>query len=148
MSEQPLTRAVLASVRADFHRDILRPDIKQIMGEEVGALRREMFTHFAAVYQRFERLETEYESLEADLGRVEARLAQIEVRLERVDRRLDHLEAQVLELRTRLGRVEERLEELIALEEKYPLRTEVQDLKARVELLHEDVRRLEQRLKG
>ena len=29
-----------------------------------------------------------------------------------------------------------------------PLRAEVQDLKARVELLYEDVRRLEERLKG
>lgn len=148
MFEQPLTRAVLVSVLADFHRDILRPDIKQIVGEEVGSLRREMFTHFDAVYQRFERLETEYQALKAGLGRVEARLDAVEGRLERVETRLDHLEAQVLELRTRLGRVEERLEELIALEEKYPLRTEVQDLKARVELLHEDVRRLEQRLKG
>jgi polyhydroxyalkanoate synthesis regulator phasin len=44
--------------------------------------------------------------------------------------------------------VEERLEELIALEEKYPVRAEVQDLRARVEILHEDIRRLEQRLKG
>ena len=182
MSEQPLTRAVLASVLADFHRDILGPDIKQIVGEEVGALRREMSTHFDAVYQRFERLESEYQALKAGLGRVEARLEQIEVRLDRVEgrleqievrldrvegrlelvevrldqveirlegveRRLDHLEQQVLELRTRLGRVEERLEESIALEEKYPVRAEVQDLKARVELLHEDIRRLEERLK-
>ena len=51
MSEQPLTRAVLASVLADFHRDVLRPDIKQIVGEEVGALRREMFTHFDGVWR-------------------------------------------------------------------------------------------------
>ena len=169
MSEQPLARAVLASVLADFHRDILRPDIQQIVGEEVGTLRREMFTHFDAFYQRFERLETEYQALKAGLGRVEARLDQIEVRLDRVEgrlervevrldqvenrldsleRRLDHLEQQGLELRTRLGRVEERLEESIALEEKYPVRAEVQDLKGRLELLHGDIRRLEQRLKA
>jgi chromosome segregation ATPase len=169
MSEQPLTRAVLASVLADFHRDVMRPDIKQIVGEEVGALRREMSTYFDAFYQRFEHLETEYQALKAGLGRIESRLEQIEGRLEQVEarlervemrldqveigldgvkRRLDHLEQQVLELRTRLGRVEERLEESIALEEKYPVRAEVQDLKARAELLHEDIRRLEQRLKA
>ena len=36
---------------------------------------------------------------------------------------------------------------MIAVEERYPLRVEVQDLKGRVERLHEDLRRLEQRIK-
>jgi polyhydroxyalkanoate synthesis regulator phasin len=47
----------------------------------------------------------------------------------------------------RLGRVEERLEELIALEENYPVRAEVQDLKARIDRLQDDIRRLEERIK-
>ena len=140
MSDQPLTRDVLASVLVDFHRDVVRPDIQHIVGEEVGALRREMFTHFDALYHRLDRLESEYQAIKVGLQRVEDRL-------EAVETRLDHLEAMVLELRTRLGRVEERLEELIAVEEKYPLRVEVQDLKARVERLHENLRRLEQRIK-
>jgi chromosome segregation ATPase len=136
MSEQPLTRAILTSVLADFHRKVIAPDFKRVFErlDRMDARFDDIDTHFDDVYRRFERLETEYQALKAGLGRVEARL--------------DHLEAQVHELRTRLGHVEERLEELIALEERYPLRTEVQDLKARVELLHEDVRRLEQRLKG
>jgi len=140
MSDQPLTRDVLASVLADFHRDVVRPDIQQLVAEEAGTLRREMFTHFDALYHRLDRLESEYQAIKVGLQRVEDRL-------EAVETRLDHLEAMVLELRTRLGRVEERLEELIAVEEKYPLRVEVQDLKARVERLHEDLRRLEQRIK-
>jgi chromosome segregation ATPase len=134
MSEQPLTRAVLASVLADFHRDLILPDMERVVQTSMGELRVEMNAHFDDVYHRFERVETEYQALKAGLGRVEARL--------------DDLDAQVLDLRTRLSRVEERLEELIALEEKYPVRAEVQDLRARVEILHEDIRRLEQRLKG
>lgn len=136
MSEQPLTRAVLASVLADFHREIIAPDFKRVFErlDRMDARFDDIDAHFDDVYQRFERLETEYQSLEAGLGRVEARL--------------DHLEEQVLDLRTRLGRVEERLEELIARPGEYAVRSEVRELRARVELLHEDLRRLEQRLKA
>jgi chromosome segregation ATPase len=161
MSDEPLTRAVLASVLADFHRDVVRPDIQHIVAEEVGTLRREMFDHFDGVHHQLEQLDHESVALKAGLRRVEERLTVVEERLaimevrlgslderaERQEGRLDNLESMVLELRTRLGRVEERLEELIAVEEKYPLRVEVQDLKAKVERLHEDLRRLEQRMK-
>ena len=158
MSDQPLTLAVLAQ----FHRQVILPDIERIVGSAVGQLRLDMSGHFDAVFARFERLESEYEMIKAGLQRIEGRLEGVEARLEvvearlghldeRVDRvegRLDHLEAMVLELRTRVGRVEERLEEMIAVEEKYPLRAEVHDLKIRVERLHDDVRRLEQRMRS
>jgi chromosome segregation ATPase len=96
---------------------------------------------------RLDTIDTRLDTIDARLDTIEARLGNVDERLEKVEGRLDHLEAMVLELRTRLGRVEERLEEMIAVEEKYPLRVEVQDLKARVERLHEDVRRLERRIK-
>lgn len=161
MSDQPLTLAVLATALAEFHREILRPDIQTIVREEVGGLRREMFDHFDGVHHQLARLDEEFVALKGGIRRVEERLTAVEERLaivevrlgslddraERQEGRLDNLEAMVLELRTRLGRVEERLEELIAVEEKYPLRVEVQDLKTRVERLHDDVRRLEQRIK-
>ena len=140
MSDQPLTLAVLAQ----FHRQVILPDIERIVGGTIetaeARLRDEMHTLHDAVLKRLDRLDIEYEMIKAGLKRVEARLDAFEGRLEQ-------LEAVVLELRTRLGRVEERLEEMIAVEEKYPLRVEVQDLKARVERLHEDVRRLEKRVK-
>ena len=140
MSEQPLTLAALAQ----FHRQVIVPDIERILSGTVDSfearLRDEMQTLHDAVLKRLDRLDIEYEMIKAGLQRVEERL-------DAVDGRFDNLEAMVLELRARLGRVEERLEELIAVEEKYPLRVEVQDLKARVERLHEDVRRLEKRVK-
>ncbi len=140
MSDQPLTLIALAQ----FHRQVILPDIERIVGNTVqGAetrLRDEMQTLHDVVLKRLDRLEIEYEMIKVGLQRVEERV-------EGLEGRLDHLEAMVVELRTRLGRVEERLEEMIAVEEKYPLRVEVQDLKARVERLHEDVRRLEHRIK-
>jgi chromosome segregation ATPase len=136
MSEQPLTLAALAQ----FHRQVILPDVERIVGSVEFRLRDEMHILHDVVLRRLDGLDIEYEMIKAGLQRVEGRL-------DAVDSRFDDLSAMVLELRTRLGRVEERLEELIAVEEKYPLRVEVQDLKARVERLHEDVRRLEQRIK-
>jgi len=136
MSDEPLTLAVLAQ----FHRQVILPDIERIVGSTETRLRNEMQTFHDVVLKRLDRLEIEYEMIKTGLRRVEERIEGLEGRLE-------HLGAMVVELRTRLGRVEERLEELIAVEEKYPLRTEVQDLKTRVERLHEDLRRLEQRIK-
>jgi predicted nucleic acid-binding Zn-ribbon protein len=140
MSDQPLTRSLLAAVLADFHRDVVRPDMQQIVGDEVDRLRSEMGAHFDDVYHRLDRLEDEYQTIKEGLRRLEAKVANVEAHV------LD-LQAQVLELRTRLGRVEERLEELIALEENYPVRAEVQDLKARIDRLQDDIRRLEERIK-
>ena len=58
MSEQPLTRAVLASVLADFRRDLILPDMERVVQTAVGELRVEMNAHFDDVCHRFERLET------------------------------------------------------------------------------------------
>jgi len=147
MSDQPLTLIVLAQ----FHRQVILPDIQRIVGDAVEGserrLRDEMHSLHDAVLKRLHHLDIEYAMIKAGLQRIEERLGNLEERAERVEGRLDHLQALALELRTRLGRVEERLEEMIAVEEKYPLRVEVQDLKARVERLHEDLRRLEQRIK-
>jgi hypothetical protein len=65
MSDQPLTLAVLAR----FHQEILMPEVRQVVREEVakevGALRDEMHSGFDAIAQRFDRLETEYHMLVA-----------------------------------------------------------------------------------
>jgi chromosome segregation ATPase len=129
MSDQPLTLIVLAQ----FHRQVILPDIERVVHAAVGQLRLDMNGRFDAVYARLDRLEDEYQAIKEGLRRLETRH--------------DHLEAQVLDLRTRLGRVEERLEELVALEERYPVRAEVQELKTRIDQLQEDIRRLEQRIK-
>jgi predicted nucleic acid-binding Zn-ribbon protein len=136
MSDQPLTLAALAQ----FHRQVIVPDIERIVAASEQRVREQVHGFQDLVLKRLDRLEDEYQAIKAGLGRVEARLNRIEPQV------LD-LQAQVLELRTRLGRVEERLEELIALEERDPVRAEVQDLKARIDGLQQDIRRLEQRLK-
>lgn len=136
MSDQPLTLAVLAQ----FHRQVILPDIERVVGGTERRLRDEVHGLQDFILSRLDRLETEYQAVKEGLSRLEARHDRLEPQI------LD-LQTQVLELRTRLGRVEERLEELIAVEERYPVRAEVQDLQARIERLQEDIRRLEQRIK-
>ena len=154
MADQPLTLVVLAQ----FHRQVILPDIERIVAATVEAseqrLRDEMGVLQDFVLKRLDRLEGEYEAIKAGLVRIEARLdgleakvAGVEAKVAGIEAHILDLQAQVLELRTRLGRVEERLEELIALEERYPVRTEVQDLKARIDRLQEDIRRMDQRIK-
>jgi chromosome segregation ATPase len=162
MSDEPLTRAVLASTLAEFHRTIVLPDIRQVVGEIVGEFRREINGHFDDLYGRLARLETEYVFIKAGLARVEqrldgidGRLDGIDGRLDRIDGRLDGLELGQAQLRDaiqqldgRLGRVEIQLRELAAAAEKQALRSEAQDLKTRVDALSDDIRRLEQRLQA
>jgi len=55
MSDQPLTLAALAQ----FHRQVIVPDIERIVGAAIGDLRLEINGHFDVVYARFDRLEDE-----------------------------------------------------------------------------------------
>ena len=108
----------LIPILTRFHREVVLPDVRRIVGEVVGDLEGRMNAHFDAIYQRFDRLETEHHMLVAGLERVEGRLDRVE---------------------QRLGALEQKLE-------KVALRSELQELKARVDGLQEQVRALEERL--
>lgn len=47
----------LIPVLTRFHREVLLPDVKRIVGEAVGELRTEMNAHFDELNKRFDRLE-------------------------------------------------------------------------------------------
>jgi len=53
----------LIPILTRFHREVLLPDVKRIVGDAVGALEARMNAHFDAIYQRFDKLETEYHML-------------------------------------------------------------------------------------
>jgi hypothetical protein len=91
MSDQPLTLIVLAQ----FHRQVILPDIERVVGAAVGGcerrLRDEMHTLHDFVLTRLDRLEIEYEAIKAGLGRLENRFEQTEARLDRIDARLERI---------------------------------------------------------
>ena len=115
----------LIPILTRFHREVVLPDIRRIVGEVVGDFEGRMNAHFDAIYQRFEKLETEYHMLVAGLKRVEERLDRVEGRLDRVEEGLE--------------RVEQRLA-------KQDLQAELAALKARVDGLQGQIRILEERL--
>jgi predicted nucleic acid-binding Zn-ribbon protein len=112
----------LVQVLTRFHRDIVVPDIKRIVGDAVdGAERRlrdEMHSLFDALAQQINDLKIEYHMLVAGVKRVEERL-------DRVDARLDAIEKSL---------------------EKMALRSELAAIHARMDSLQEHVRTLQARL--
>jgi len=137
MSDQPVTLGVLAR----FHREVILPDIQKIVEESEKHLRDEMHGLHDAVLTRLDGLEVEYVAIRVGLQRVEQRLDQLET-----DYR--ELVAAVSRLDERLSRVEKRLDDLVAVQPKYALRSDVQDLEARVDRLQDQIRALQQRLEG
>src|SRR5262245_50252612 len=115
----------LIPILTRFHRDVLLPEFRQIVRDEVGSLRVEVTAHFDAIYKRFEKLETEYHMLVVGLKRVEERLDRVEGRLDRMEKGLAGLDQKV---------------------DKMALRSELEELKARVGGLQSQIRVLEERL--
>ena len=142
MADQPVTLSVLAQ----FHREVILPDVERVVRAAVNDLRIEFSGHFDAIYQRFERLETEYHMLVEGLRRVEDRMDGVETRLGRVETRLGGVETRLDAVETRLGAVDKGLAEVASGQHKFALRTELQDLKRRVELLQGQIQAIEERL--
>jgi hypothetical protein len=88
MSDQPLTLIVLAQ----FHRQVILPDIERVVGGAEARLRNEMHTLHDFVLTRLDRLETEYEAVKVGLRRLEDRFEQVDARFEQIDARLERIE--------------------------------------------------------
>ena len=74
MSDQPVTLSVLAQ----FHREVILPDIERVVAGLVNGRFDAIDDHFDAVYHRFERLETDYVSMKAGVKRLEEGLERVE----------------------------------------------------------------------
>jgi len=112
MANEPVTLSVLAA----FHREVILPDMRRVVGElrdEMSGRFDDVDGHFNAIYKRFDRLETEYQMLVAGLRRVE-----------------------------------ERLDALVTTQQKFALRSELQELKSRVDILQQQIQAIEERLES
>ncbi len=161
MSEQPVTLAVLTKALAGFHRDVVLPDLERVVAESERRLRNEMHTLHDFVLDKLGTLEAEYAAIRMALARVEERLDRVEERLDRVEQRLDGLDARLgtLEqhhadlvaslhrLEERLSRIEARLDALSSEGERATMKAEVERLRVRVGALHDEIRRLDARIR-
>ena len=84
-----------------FHRELIVPDMKRVVGEAIDALEQRMNGHYGAIYQRFDKLESEYQMLVAGLKRVEEGLDRVEQRPDKMA-----LRSELLELKARVDRLQ------------------------------------------
>src|SRR5688500_638780 len=152
MSDQPLTLGVLAQALVEFHRDVIAPDMQRIVRDSESRLRNEMQTFHDEILHRLVKLESEYHLLTVGLARVENRLDTLEAQYRdllasvlRLEERLSRVEERLSRVEERLSRVENQLDAVVVAQEKDPLRAEMADLRARVEVLQLQVRNLEKR---
>src|SRR5918995_5898127 len=125
------------SALAQFHREVILPDMERVVGALERRLRDEMHTLHDSVLMGIERLEGEYQAIRAGLVRVEDRLDALEARLDGLETRLDGLETRLEGLETRLDGLETRLDDL---------ETRLEGLVAAVHRLDERLSRVEKRL--
>ena len=75
----------LVQVLTRFHREVFIPDLREVLQTEIGAevrsLRSEMLSHFDAIYQKLDRLETDSQEIRAAVTRLEERMGRVEGRL-------------------------------------------------------------------
>ena len=122
------------SMLAQFHREIIVPDIERIVGASERRLRDEMHALHDSLLVKFERLETQ--AITVSLSRVEQRLDSLAA---------EHREltAEVRRLDERLSRVEKRLDELVVSQQQYALQAEVQTLRARLDAVDAQIAALQ-----
>ena len=149
MSDQPLTVGALATALAQFHREIVVPDMHRTFEALFERLVKprfdEMDGRFDTVFQKLDKLESEYHLLTVGLARVENRLDTLEAQYRDLLASVLRLDERLSRVEERLSRVENRLDAVVAAQEKDPLQAEVADLRARVDVLQLQVRNLEKR---
>ena len=143
MSDQPVTLAVLTTALAQFHREIILPDMHRVFEDlferRIKPRFDEIDARFDDIYARFDRLETDYEFFKVGLARVEQKL-------EVLEHQYQDLLAGLHRLEDRLSRVEAQVDLVAADRGNEPLRAELADLRARVSVLQLRVRNLEKRV--
>jgi hypothetical protein len=88
MSDQPLTLEVLAQ----FHREVVVPDLQRIVADEVSGSDRYLTTQIEHLWDALlgtrEKLEIEYLLIKSGIARLEDRLDRVDQRLGALEERL------------------------------------------------------------
>jgi len=113
VAEEPITLSTLAQ----FHREVILPDIERVVGNAVEGserrLRDEMHTLFDSVAQKIDRLETECQLLLAAVRGLEESMASLGAQLDRIDQRMA-LRSEVEGLKAKIAALQGKVAELEA----------------------------------
>jgi hypothetical protein len=69
-----IEREELWSILMRFNREVIAPDVHKIVNTAFGALQRDMYSHFDAIYKRFDNIDSELVAIKGGLKRLEARM--------------------------------------------------------------------------
>jgi len=97
----------LLSVLTRFHREIVLPDIEEVVAKQISPLRDEMLSGFDAVFKRLDPLDSEFQSLSAATRRLEGQMASVEQKIDKMAVR-----SELVDLKQRIHALENRVAEL------------------------------------
>jgi predicted nucleic acid-binding Zn-ribbon protein len=147
MDDQPVTVGTLSRFQQQLFLQLEGIESRLTARiDTVNARVDDVYGHVDGLYHRLDRLEAEYQMVVLGLRRVEERLGRLEGRVEAVELRLDRIEGWVVSVEKRLDGLDEKPDDIGRAQEKFALRSELQQLKARVEALQDEIRVLEARL--
>jgi septal ring factor EnvC (AmiA/AmiB activator) len=129
-----------------YHREVMLPDVQRIVDDaidkSVGALRNDMYSHFDAMYVRFDRLESEYYALKSWMSRIDERLARVEsevrslsVRMDRVESELQFVKSHLTALEMRVSDIEKKIDRLATESELVEIRQQIVVMNGRIAAL-------------
>jgi predicted nucleic acid-binding Zn-ribbon protein len=107
-----------------FHREVVAPEMTELLDAQTRVLRNEMLTNTDGLYKKFGVLETEItmlrgavRELEHTVADLETRVTGIEDRLDAIDKKLDRfaLRDELNELRERADTLQQRIAEIETL---------------------------------
>ena len=95
---------------AQFHREVIVPDIERIVGGSERRLRDDMHSQHDFTLAALQRLDFESQAMKPGLTRIEAGVQGVEERLTTVEQRLTTVEQRLTTVEQRLDTVEQHLD--------------------------------------
>jgi chromosome segregation ATPase len=132
-------------VLAQFHREVILPDVQRIVDDVYGKLRNEMYTQFDGVYVRFDRMESEYYALKSWMSRLDERLARIESEVQSLNVRVSHVESELQCVKSHLVALEMRVVDIEKKIDRLATETELVEIRQQIVILNDRIAALETR---
>jgi chromosome segregation ATPase len=137
----------MLQVLTRFHQEVIIPDVQRIVEDaidkSVGSLRNDMYSHFDAIYVRFDRLESEYYALKSWMGRIDERLARVESEVQSLNARMDRVESELQFVKSHLRALEMRVADIEKKIDRLATETELVEIRQQIVILNDRVAALE-----
>jgi predicted nucleic acid-binding Zn-ribbon protein len=139
----------IVDVLTRYHRDVMLPDVQRIVDDaintSVGSLRNDMYSHFDAIYVRFDRLESEYYALRSWMSRLDERLVRVESELQSLNVRVGGVESELQGVKSGLRALEMRVADIENKINRLATDSELVEIRQQIVILNDRIAALETR---